>query len=414
MDIFKSLQKAKPLLKVAKKGFEALFNHWETRAEEIPDFTRHNLSDGDFLTVSGQKVYNRLGQQVLLRGTNAGGWLVHEEWMCPAKVKTSMEWRDIVTERFGAEEHERLLGIWQDRYWQEEDFDRCAEIGMNCLRLPFLYMNLADDEGNLKEDAFRRLDWFVENAGKRGLYVILDMHGAFGSQNGEHHSGQENDGRQLFFNAENRRKTTVLWTQIAAHFRGNPVVAGYDILNEPMGPGFTKARTGKVQWDYFNELYNAIRSADPEHIVIIEAVWVAFHLPPPSRYGWENIIYEYHFYAWGLGHDAVCAGALTAAAFWLPKVLNHGVPTLIGEVNCFGMAELWEDTLKYLTQLRFHWTTWTYKTNCSGWSIHQQDLTPTDVRTASVAEMEEAWSKTGTENAVPTMLKAILTRFLSD
>ena len=53
---------------------------------------------------------------------------------------------------------------------------------------------------HLKSNAFDRLDWFVQNCSQRGMYVILDMHGAFGSQNGMDHSGEVNDGKQLYYN----------------------------------------------------------------------------------------------------------------------------------------------------------------------------------------------------------------------
>ena len=65
------------------------------------------------------------------------------------------------------------------------------------------------------------------------MYVILDMHGAFGSQNGMDHSGEINDGKQLYYNQSNKDKTLNLWKKIAEHFKGNPAVAAYDILNEP-------------------------------------------------------------------------------------------------------------------------------------------------------------------------------------
>ena len=56
-----------------------------------------------------------------------------------------------------------------------------------------------------------RLDWFVQNCSQRGMYVILDMHGAFGSQNGMDHSGEINDGKQLYYNQSNKDKTLNLW-----------------------------------------------------------------------------------------------------------------------------------------------------------------------------------------------------------
>lgn len=118
-------------------------------------------------------------------------------------------------------------------------------------------MNLCDDNGNLKSNAFDRLDWFVQNCSQRGMYVILDMHGAFGSQNGMDHSGEINDGKQLYYNQSNKDKTLNLWKKIAEHFKGNPAVAAYDILNEP---GIKAAATYSLHWDFYNEIYNTIRS----------------------------------------------------------------------------------------------------------------------------------------------------------
>ena len=48
---------------------------------------------------------------------------------------------------------------------------------------------MANLDGTLKETAFDRLDWFIEEAAKHGIYTLIDMHGAFGSQNGKDHSG---------------------------------------------------------------------------------------------------------------------------------------------------------------------------------------------------------------------------------
>ncbi|MDR3313402.1 MAG: glycoside hydrolase family 5 protein [Oscillospiraceae bacterium] len=371
------------------------------------------LAKADFLHTKGTGVFNARGQRIFLRGVNAGGWLVHEEWMCPAKTPDFMTLRDTLATRFGAEKRDELLALYQDRYWQEQDFDRCAAMGATVIRLPFLYMNLTDDAGNFLPDAFKRLDWFVANCAKRGIYVILDLHGAYGSQNGQHHSGQINDGRQLFYNKENRAKTIRLWKAVASHFRGNPDVAGYDLLNEPLGPGYDKARTGKLQWDFFDELYRAIRAVDPDHIIIIEAVWIAIHLPHPLRYGWKNVIYQYHYYAWGLGEHTKAMVAFNAAALLCPKLIPRGVPILMGEFNCFGDAAAWRKTLQYSNQLRIHWTTWTYKTNCENWSVYAQHLPSADIAQGTEEEIRAIWEQVGTENATESALAGILKEYLA-
>jgi hypothetical protein len=370
------------------------------------------LDDRDFLRTRGKSIVNARGETVYLRGVNAGGWLVHEEWMCPSAAPDFMTLRDTLDARFGPEKRDELLALYQDTYWQEMDFDRCAAMGATVIRLPFLYMNLTDDDGNFQQDAFARLDWFIENCARRGMYVILDLHGAYGSQNGEHHSGQINDGRQLFFNADNRAKTLRLWRAVAARYRGNPTVAGYDILNEPMGPGKEKARTGNIHWAFFDEIYRAIREEDPEHIVIVEACWIATHLPSPKRYGWINVVYQYHYYAWGLDGCTDAQIALNGAALLAPKVISHGVPTLMGEFNCFGDEAAWHKTLEYSNRLGFHWTTWTYKANCGGWSVYAQNLPKADIGAGSEEDIRTVWGRTGTENAAETGLGVILAVYL--
>lgn len=59
-------------------------------------------------------------------------------------------------------------------------------VQMNTIRLPFYYLNVLNEDLSLKEEeeAFAYLDWFVEQAAKQELYVVLDLHGAPGSQNG--------------------------------------------------------------------------------------------------------------------------------------------------------------------------------------------------------------------------------------
>lgn len=238
------------------------------------------LGSNDFLKVKGTQIRKAKGNGdvVYLRGTNAGGWLVQENWMNPTNASDQRTMMDTLANRFGTSTRDELVATYEDNYWTAQDFDNCAEMGMSVIRLPFTYMNLCDDNGNLKSNAFSRLDWFVQNCSQRGMYVILDMHGAFGSQNGMDHSGEVNDGKQLYYNQGNKDKTLNLWKKIAEHFKGNPAVAAYDILNEP---GIKAAATYSLHWDFYNEIYNAIRSKDSNHIIIMESCWDADNLPRP-------------------------------------------------------------------------------------------------------------------------------------
>ena len=147
------------------------------------------LGSGDFLKTNGTQIKKNYGNgdTVYLRGTNAGGWLVQEDWMNPTNASDQRTMMNTLANRFGASTRDQLVATYEDNYWTTQDFNNCAAMGMSVIRLPFTYMNLCEDNGNLKSNAFDRLDWFVSNCSSRGIYVILDMHGAFGSQNGMDH-----------------------------------------------------------------------------------------------------------------------------------------------------------------------------------------------------------------------------------
>ena len=336
------------------------------------------------------------GDIVYLRGTNAGGWLVQEDWMNPTNASDQKTMMTTLANRFGASKRDELVSTYENNYWTTQDFDNCAEMGMSVIRLPFTYMNLCDDNGNLKSNAFDRLDWFVQNCSQRGMYVILDMHGAFGSQNGMDHSGEINDGKQLYYNQSNKDKTLNLWKKIAEHFKGNPAVAAYDILNEP---GIKAAATYSLHWDFYNEIYNTIRSKDSNHIIIMESCWDADNLPRPSQYGWTNVAYEYHYYPWSAQNSSDAQKSYFSSKVSDIANHNYGVPTFVGEFTCFEQAEGWKAAMSTFNGQGWHWTTWSYKvTGNSSWGIYNHNPEKVDIYNDSADTIKNKWSAVGTAN----------------
>lgn len=356
----------------------------------------HALSSDDFLKADGKLVRNAKGEQVRLRGTNVGGYMLREFWMSP--VTKTLEVRDessiynMLEERFGTEKMYELIGAWRDGFFTEADFDNIDALGANCIRLPLWYRNLVDENGEFYENAFARLDWFVEQAGKRGMYVVIDMHGAPGSQNGKDISGVDGESKQeettyFFFGedaAEHQELYLKIWTQIATHFAGNPAVAGYDVLNEPFCEyRYTTTRSAnemhKVLWDVYDRAYDAIRAVDPDHMVIFEAVWDPSDLPDPDDMGWENIMYEYHNYNYGdydnLGGEQI---KNMQKKLNLIRLADYNVPSYMGEFCYFDNLDAWDEGLKLLNDAGIHWTTWTYKTTSGNgnWGLytHPSDL----------------------------------------
>lgn len=277
-------------------------NFTQTKAEAVSK----PIISSDFLKADGKQLKNDYGRGniVQLKGTNAGGYMLQEFWMCPTnyssdnnyKVNCQMDIYKTLKERFGESKMRDLVNVYEDNYWTEKDFDNCESLGINCIRLPLWYMNFVDFDGNMLDNAFDRIDWFIQEAGKRGIYVIIDMHGAPGSQNGSDHSGidggNNKQGESQFFwgnnAAANQQLYYNIWAKIAEHYKDNPTVAGYDLLNEPFctyryNSSYSDSDLHNLLWGIYDKAYDTIRNIDKNHVIIMEATWDPIDLPDPSN-----------------------------------------------------------------------------------------------------------------------------------
>jgi hypothetical protein len=362
-----------------------------TGSEDNSAENKDSVQTNGILRAVGETLENEKGEEVILRGVNAGGLFVTENWM-NGFAYSSAEDSDIYAHdfrsiskvwitRFGEEKAEALWKEYRENWWSEKDFKNCAEMGMNVIRLPFTYMDVDFSavngfDGERTYD-FTEIDAFVQTAAEYGIYTILDLHGAYGSQNGKDHSGEvvADSDVDFYSNEEKQRLTTDLWGAIAEHYKDEPAVAGYDLLNEPaesIGSGTDV--TSERHWAFLDKAYRAVRERDSEHVVIFESCWDGENLPLPSEYGWENCMYSFHHYSsctgseryteHGTGFNEKVAG-ITSQQF--------GVPIYMGEFTCYDNEEQWEYTLSMLNRLGWSWTSWTYKLNStaknSPWGI---------------------------------------------
>lgn len=93
------------------------------------------------------------------------------------------------------------------------------------------------------------------------------------------------------------------WSTTASKYRASPVVAAYDLINEPIAPA------GEGQWESIAlALINAIRAADTVHPIIFEpspgGVPEAFEELKPLKA--DNVVYSVHFYEpYGFTHQGL-------------------------------------------------------------------------------------------------------------
>jgi len=205
-----------------------------------------------------------------------------------------------------------LFTTFQENYIQTNDLDRIRELGYNCIRLPFFHTLLEDDHNPYvyKQSGWDRLDTLLEECRKRHLWVILDLHSTPGSQNPYQASGFRDPFRnRLWHSDEFKNRTAALWVEIANRYATNPVVAGYDLFNEPVP--YTKGTWTSAQafsnniMPMLERLYTAIRSNDTSHVLFMESnlmytnMWASkdyLWWPDPAAKGWTNVCYQFHVY----------------------------------------------------------------------------------------------------------------------
>ena len=168
---------------------------------------------------------------------------------------------------FGKDKQEELMAIYRDNYIRERDFKIIKSFGMNVVRIPFHYSVLEEYEFNtgFKSNAFRWFDRAIEWGRKYGIYVILDMHGAPSGQTIDHTDGRsvEND---LWTKKEAQDSMVRIWEAIAKRYKDEPVVAGYDLVNEPWGDFSTRKHFPMLK-KICQRLYYAIRATGDNHII---------------------------------------------------------------------------------------------------------------------------------------------------
>jgi endoglucanase len=239
------------------------------------------------------------GDVVVLRGVNLGGWLEWQDWMCPIDSGSSLkdnnpghngydfEVRGALAKRFDAETCDSLIGSYEDAWITAKDLDNIKALGLNVVRLTLGYDTIVNQDGSWRSDCFDRLDWLVKNAWNRGIYTIIDFHAFLPPD-------QDGSATGYFANSDRQNETVQIWTAIANHYKGNPAVAMYDLLNEPNNsspPGKQKPSAQTV-CDLYDQIYQAIRKVDPDHLIAMEGMWDWHTLRDPDENGYRNVVYS--------------------------------------------------------------------------------------------------------------------------
>ncbi len=313
--------------------------------------------------------------------------------------------------RFGEDGMDSLLDYFQNAWITETDLDTIQAMGMNMVRVPFFWMEIMYNDGTIKPHGFDQLDWVISECAERNMYVILDLHGAPGGLNGFITSGQAvtND---LWTDPVAQQRTIDIWKALAARYKDNPTVAGYDLMNEPLS---SDQQTYPIH-GFYDVLYDEVRAIDPDHLIIIGAFPGFNQVVDPAYYGWTNVMYQVHHYNEDKTNYASQNGFIEAVH---RDVATHmykwNVPVYAGEFNFWDFPDLWEKYITGLNYMNVSWSNWAYKVKRidqpkENWGYYDSIPLPIpDIHYDSFDSIAYKWSQFTTDNAREnTELKSII------
>jgi aryl-phospho-beta-D-glucosidase BglC (GH1 family) len=224
-----------------------------------------------FVTTRGREFIAPDGKPLMLRGINLGNWLVPEGYMFKFKSANSPRLIGaVINELVGEAAARKFWTAYRDNYITAEDIRFIKRAGFNSVRVPFdyrLFVN-GDSPARLEGPGYELLDRVVGWCRKEGLYVVLDMHAAPGGQTGD--NIDDSWGYPfLFESVESQELTARLWQKLAARYRNEPAVIGYDLLNEPIPHFFDTNYFNPKLEPLYRRVVAAVREADRNHIVFL-------------------------------------------------------------------------------------------------------------------------------------------------
>jgi glucan 1,3-beta-glucosidase len=142
----------------------------------------------------------------------------------------------------GPENARAVLERHWDTFITRADLERLAALGINTVRLPIGYWSLGpgftagtdfDGVGAVYVNSWPRVLRAINWAAEAGLGVLVDLHGAPSSQNGQSHSGVSTGEAGLWSNDSAVVQTLGVLSFLATQLAMVTNVVGIQILNEP-------------------------------------------------------------------------------------------------------------------------------------------------------------------------------------
>lgn len=235
-----------------------------------------------------------------VRGVNLGGWFVLEPWITPSIFEPWANGGGVVDEytftaALGKQAAQQRLTQHWATWITEADFWEIASFGLNHVRIPVGYWAVNPNSADpYVQGQLPFLDNAIRWARNAGIRIMLDLHGAPGSQNGFDNSGRF--GPIAWQSGNNVQDTVAAIRILANRYKGDTdVVTAIELLNEPANWGID---LGVIKQFYYDGWGNVRTFSSDTAVVIHDAFldphsWNGFM---GSGSGLNDVILDTHIY----------------------------------------------------------------------------------------------------------------------
>ena len=184
-----------------------------------------------FVHTQGTEIVDASGAPLQIRGISIGNWFVLEGyfWGFSGISQSQTDVEMVFTDLLGPTHAQEFLYNWRQNFMSKADVDRIKEDGFNTIRIPLhsKYFKTDDDEG------FKLIDLLSKWCREDHIYIILMLESGIGGFTGE--ASDDGPGYPwLLMDAGMQKFVNEAWQRIANHYKDDPAILGYDLMNEPL------------------------------------------------------------------------------------------------------------------------------------------------------------------------------------
>ncbi|NEW80053.1 MAG: glycoside hydrolase family 5 protein [Gelidibacter sp.] len=308
-----------------------------------------------FVKTKGTQLVDTNGNSIILKGTNLGHWLVPEGYMFKMnQVNAPRKIDEMLYELVGPDSLQVFWHGFLNNYITHDDIKYLKSIGSNHIRLPFHYKMFTDDLYMGERNAgFKYFDRLIDWCRQEKMYVLLDMHGAPGGQTGD--NIDDSYGYPFLFKSKSSQDLmTEIWVKIAWKYKNEPLIIGYDIVNEPIAHYFNDELPylNHQLFLLYKRIVTEIRKVDKEHTIFLNGSNWSGNFDVFEEIIDDNVVYEFHKYWFEVNQGAIQQ--------YLDFRDKHQVPIYIGETG--ENTDEWVNDFRILLDKHeVSWTFWPYK-----------------------------------------------------